>query len=171
MPIFSTDPLKLCHAGRDRWSTAIFRSLRRCSFGFKLGHSGTFTQFFLRLSCFVLAVCLGHCPVRSEPSAQSEVPSALDQVFIEDLFLLCSIQLPINHDQSPCLCCWKAHPQHDAANTMLHHWEGIGQVMSDNCFLQTWSQNWNQKVLSWFHQWGEASFWPLSHKAQIGGVL
>ncbi len=48
--------------GDRRW-TAIFRSLQRCSIGFKselwLGHSRTFTELSLSHSCVALAVCLG----------------------------------------------------------------------------------------------------------------
>jgi len=46
-----------------RWWTAIFRSLQRCSIGFKsglwLGHSRTATEFMWSHSFVVLAVCLG----------------------------------------------------------------------------------------------------------------
>ena len=47
----------------ERWWTAIFRSLQRCSIGFKsglwLGHSRTFTELFWNHSFVILAVCLG----------------------------------------------------------------------------------------------------------------
>ena len=39
--------------------------------------------------------------LEDEPSAQSEVLSALDQVFIKDISVLCSVQLSLNPDQSP----------------------------------------------------------------------
>ena len=53
--------------------------------------------------------CLG-CVLRlivlleGEPSAQSEVLSALDQVFIKDISVLCSVQLSLTPDQSPSPC-------------------------------------------------------------------
>ncbi len=46
-----------------RWWTAIFRSLQRCSIGFKsglwLGHSRTVTELLWSHSFIILAVCLG----------------------------------------------------------------------------------------------------------------
>ena len=48
--------------------------------------------------------------------------------------ILCSIQVSLNHEQSSSLCRWKTPPQHDAATTMLHLWDGIGQVMSSSWF-------------------------------------
>ncbi len=46
-----------------RWWTAIFRSLQRCSIGFKsglwLGHSRTVTELLWSHSFVILAVCLG----------------------------------------------------------------------------------------------------------------
>ncbi len=47
IPFFFAGPLKLYQVGWERRWTAIFRSLQRCSIGFKsglwLGHSRTFT--------------------------------------------------------------------------------------------------------------------------------
>ncbi len=37
-------------------------------------------------------------------------------------------------NQSSCPCSWKTPPQHDAATTMLHCWDCIGQVMSSAWF-------------------------------------
>jgi hypothetical protein len=56
-----------------------------------------------RLVSKPLLYCLG-CVHRvvvqleSEPSPQSEVLSALEQVFINDLFALCSVQLSLDPD-------------------------------------------------------------------------
>ncbi len=48
-----------------RWWTAIFRSLQRCSIGFKsglwLGHSRTVTELLWSHSFVILAVCLVWC--------------------------------------------------------------------------------------------------------------
>ena len=41
------------------------------------------------------------CCVLREPSPQSEVLSALEQVFIKDLSVLCSVHLFLEPDQSP----------------------------------------------------------------------
>ena len=78
--------------------TAIFRSLQRCSIGFKsqlwLGHSRTLRNLSRSHSCVVLAVCLGSLNLRP----QSEVLSALEQVFIKDLSVLCSFHLSLDPD-------------------------------------------------------------------------
>ena len=55
--------------------------------------------------------CLGSVPMvivvlEGEPLAQSEVLSAPEQVFIEDISILCSVQLSLNPDQSPSLFCF-----------------------------------------------------------------
>ena len=53
--------------------------------------------------------CLG-CVLRvivlleGEPSPQSEVLSALEQVFIKDPSVLCSVHLSLDPDYSPCPC-------------------------------------------------------------------
>ncbi len=65
-----------------RWWTAIFRSLQRCSIGFKsglwLGHSRTVTELLWSHSFVILAVCLGsmgliyqsNVETSADPSAQ-----------------------------------------------------------------------------------------------------
>ena len=56
-----------------------------------------------------LLLCLG-CVLRVvgllevEPSLQSEVLSALEQVFIKDFFVFCSVHLFLDHSQSPSPC-------------------------------------------------------------------
>ncbi len=121
-----------------RWWTAIFRSLQRCSIGFKsglwLGHSRTVTELLWSHSFVILAVCLGSLSLSCKPSAQSEVLSTLEKVFIQDIPVLGHIYLSLDCNQSSCPCSWKTPPQHDAATTMLHCWDCIGQVMSSAWF-------------------------------------
>jgi hypothetical protein len=75
--------------------TAIFRSLQRCLIGFKsalwLGHSRTFRDLSRSQSCVVLAVCLWSLSCW-------KVLSALEQVFIKDLSVFCSIHHSLNPD-------------------------------------------------------------------------
>ncbi len=73
-----------------RRCTAIFRSLHRCSIGFKsglwLGHSRTLTEFVLYpLLCYIGCVLRVVVLLEAEPSPQSEVQSALEHVFIKDI--------------------------------------------------------------------------------------
>ena len=100
-----------------------------------LGLSRTYTELFLNPSCVVLAVCLGSLScwkVNLRPSLRSW---ALWTKFSLRISLLCSGQLSLTPDQSPCPCRWNTLPQHDAATTMLHRWCGsTGQVMSDAWF-------------------------------------
>jgi len=55
-------------------------------------------------------VCCPGCVLRvivmleGEPLAQSEALSTVEQISIEDLFVLCSIHLSLNPDQSPSPC-------------------------------------------------------------------
>ena len=108
-----------------RWCTAIFKSLQRCSIGFKsglwLGYSRTFTDMPGKR----LLYCLG-CVLRfiflleGKPSPKSKVLNALEQVFHQGSLCtwLCS--------PFPCLpvpAAEKTSPQHDAATTMLHRRE------------------------------------------------
>ncbi len=117
----------------------IFRSLQRCSIGFKsglwLGHSRTVTELLWSHSFVILAVCLGSLScwkVNLRP--RSEVLSTLEKVFVQDIPVLGRIHLSLDCNQSPCPCSWKTPPQHDAATTMLHCWDCIGQVMSSAWF-------------------------------------
>ena len=87
--------------------TVIFRSLQRCSiwfkYGLRLGHSRTFRDLSQIHSCIVLAVCSLSCwKVNLHP--QSEVLSALQQVFIKELSVLCSVHLPLDPDETPSPC-------------------------------------------------------------------
>ncbi len=120
-----------------RWWTAIFRSLQRCSIGFKsglwLGHSRTVTELLWSHSFVILAVLRVIVFLEGKPSAQSEVLSTLEKVFVQDIPVLGRINLSLDCNQSSCPCSWKTPPQHDAATT-LHCWDCIGQVMSSAWF-------------------------------------
>jgi hypothetical protein len=50
---------------------------------------------------------------------QFEVLRALEQIFIKDLSVLCSVHLSLNPDESPIPYCLKTSTQHDASTTML----------------------------------------------------
>ncbi|XP_061742609.1 uncharacterized protein LOC133542464 isoform X3 [Nerophis ophidion] len=115
----------------ERWWSAILRSLQGCSIGFKsglrLGHSRTVTELF-RSHSFVIVLLEG------EPSAQSEVHSTLEKVFVQDISVLGHIHRSFNCKQSSCPCSCKTPPQHDAATTTLDSRYGVGQVMSGAWF-------------------------------------
>ncbi len=81
-------------------------------------------------SCVLRVIVL----LEGKPSAQSEVLSTLLKVFIQDIPVLGRIHLYLDCNQSYCPCSWKTPPQHDAATTMLHCWDCIGQVMSSAWF-------------------------------------
>ncbi len=126
-----------------RWWKAIFRSLQRCSIGFKsglwLGHSRTVTELLWSHSFVILAVCLGSLSCwKVNLQAQSEVLSTLEKVFVQDIPVLGRIHLSLDCNQSSYPYSWKTPPQHDAATTMLHCWVCIGQVMSSAWFLHTY---------------------------------
>ncbi len=129
--------------------------------------------------------------LEGKPSAQSEVLSTLEKVFVQDIPVLGRIHLSLDCNQSSCPCSWKTPPQHDAATTMLHCWDCIGQVMSsawfsphiplrikakkldlglirpENLLSPSWSPS---GVFSCVLHW-EASVGPLCHKAPTGGGL
>ena len=50
------------------------------------------------LGCVLQVIVL----LEGEPSAQSEVLSTLDQVFMKDIYVSLAVQLSLNPDQSPC---------------------------------------------------------------------
>ena len=83
-----------------------------------------------RAGCVLTVVVL----LEVELSAQSEVLSALGQVFIKDISVLCSVEFSLKPSQSLRPCYWKIPPQHYAATDMLHRWAGIGEVMSSVWF-------------------------------------
>ncbi len=91
-----------------RWWTAIFRSLQRCSIGFKSGLAGPFknshgvvVKLLLRyFSCVLRVIVL----LEGKPSAQSEVLSTLEKVFVQDIPVLGRIHLSLDCNQSSCPC-------------------------------------------------------------------
>ena len=89
-PFFPADPSSVRLDG-ERHCTAIFRSLQRCSIGFKsgllLGHS---RPFLCCLGCVLRVVVL----LEGEPSPQSEVLSALEQGSQGSLCTLLSSSFP-----------------------------------------------------------------------------
>ncbi len=72
--------------------------------------------------------------LEGKPSAQSGVLSTLEKVLVQEIPVLGRIHLSLDCNQSSCPCSWKTPPQHDAATTMLHYWDCIGQVMSSAWF-------------------------------------
>ncbi len=91
-----------------RWWTAIFRSLQRCSIGFKSGlwlaiqeQSRVVVKPLLRyFSCVLRVIVL----LEGKPSAQSEVLSTLEKVFVQDIPVLGRIHLSLDCNQSSCPC-------------------------------------------------------------------
>ncbi len=117
-----------------RWWTAIFRSLQRCSIGFKsglwLGHSRTVTELLWSHSFVILAVCLGSLScwkVNLRPSLRSW---ALWRRFSSRISLyLAAFIFPSIATSRPVPAAEK-HPH----SMMLHCWDCIGQVMSSAWF-------------------------------------
>ncbi len=86
-------------------------------------------------SCVLRVIVL----LEGKPSAQSEVLSTLEKVFVQDIPVLGRIQsFPRFATSRLSLQLKKTPPQHDAATTMLHCWDCIGQVMSSAGFLHTY---------------------------------
>ncbi len=95
----------------------IFRFLQKYLTGFK-------TRRVLRVIV----------PLEGEPSAQSEVLTALDSVFIKAISTFWCIELFFYSDQSLSPCRWKSAPQHGTATSTLYFWDGTLQVMSSAWF-------------------------------------
>jgi hypothetical protein len=80
----------------------LFSGLQRCSIGFKsglwFGYSRTLRlvpkPFMRCIGCVLRVVVL----LEGDPSPQSEVLVTLEQVFIKDLSVPCSIHPPLNPD-------------------------------------------------------------------------
>ncbi len=64
--------------------------------------------------------------LEGELSVQSEILSTLNQVFIKGISVLSCIQLSVFSDHFPSPC--------RPLNNMLHHWDGIMQVISSAWF-------------------------------------
>ncbi len=97
---------------------------------FKNSHGVVVKPLLRYYSCVLRVIVL----LEGKPSAQSEVLSTLEKVFVQDIPVLGRIHLSLDCNQSSCPCSWKTPPQHDAATTMLHCWDCIGQVMSSAWF-------------------------------------
>jgi len=89
------------------WWTAIFRSLQRCSVWvyvragpFKNSHGVVVKP----LLCYFSGVLGAIVFLEGEPSAQSEIQSTLEKVFVQDIPLFGCIHLSLDCNQSPCLC-------------------------------------------------------------------
>lgn len=99
-------------------SSAILGSLQICLIRFKSG-------LWLGRSDVVLAVSFGLLSVvEDEPLAQSEFLSVVEQIFIEDLSVLCAIQLSFNPEASVLL---KNTP---TASCSRHHCFTVEMVLS-----------------------------------------
>ncbi len=122
-----------------RWWTAIFRSLQRCSIGFKsglwLGHSRTVTELLWSHSFVILAVCLGSLScwkVNLRPSLRSW---ALWRRFSSRISLyLAASHLSLDCNQSSCPCSWKNTPTAWCCHHHASLLDCIGQVMSSAWF-------------------------------------
>jgi hypothetical protein len=103
LPFFSADPLKLCQVG---WGVSLHSYFHICPEMFYCVRVLALVEplkYFQRFVLKPLLHCLG-CVLRvvvlleGEPSTQSEVLSALEQVFIKDLSVLCSVNLSLDQD-------------------------------------------------------------------------
>ena len=116
LPFFSADPIMLCQVG---WGESIQSNFSVSSEMFDRVQVRALAGPFKDIQSLVpkpLVRCLG--------CVQSEVLSPLEQIFIKDLSVLCSVDLSLDPEKSLSPCRWKTSPQHDAATTMLHHRDG-----------------------------------------------
>ena len=90
LPFFSTNPLKLCQVRVQ--ARALAGPLNDI-------HRVVPKPILHCLGCVFRVIIL----LEGEPSARSEVLCALDQVFIKDISVLCSVQLSLN-PESPSSC-------------------------------------------------------------------
>ncbi len=116
------------------WWTTIFRSLQRCSIGFKsglwLGHSRTVTELLWSHSFVILAVCLGSLScwkVNLWPNLRSW---ALWRRFSSRISLYLAAFIFSSIATSRPVPAAEKHPH----SMMLHCWDCIGQVMSSAWF-------------------------------------
>ena len=125
--------------GTNQW-TDIFRFLQRLFNWVKSQGSGWATHKNIHrvVPCVVLALCLVSLVLLwGEPSAQSEVLSTQDQVFIKDISVLCSASaFPQPWPVPQSLLLKKYTP---TAGCCHHHGcDGMGQVMSGAWFSILW---------------------------------
>ena len=96
LPLFSADPLKRCQVGWGAFLHIYLQVFDRVQDRSLAGR----LKYIQRLVPKALLLCLG-CVLRivvlleGELSPQSEVLSTLEQVFIKDLFVLCSVHLSL----------------------------------------------------------------------------
>ena len=145
LPFFSADPLKFRH---DGWRPSVDRHFeispemldclqaRALAGPLKEIHRVVPKPLLHCLGCVLRVIVL----LEGKPSAQSERRSwALWTRFSLRISLyFAPFSFPSSLDQSPSPCCWKKPSQHDAATTMLHCWNGIGQAMRDAWFMKLW---------------------------------
>ena len=120
-----------------------------------LGHSRIFTELSLSHSCIVLAVCLGSLScwkVNLQLSLPSRMLWTRFSLRISLYFAPFSFPSTLT---SPLVLPLKNTPQHDAATTMLHHWDSIGQVMNSAWFppdmmLRIEAKQFNQFKPDWW---------------------
>ena len=122
--------------GTEKWGGALFGHLFICF---------NVTLYLKRGWCTVTTRCCLGCVVsvivllEGEISAQSEVLSALDQDFMKDICVLCSVQP---------FCPWKTPPPCFTVGMILGRWWAVPG------FLQTWCLE--LRPNSWFHQTRES---------------
>ena len=113
LPFFSADPFNSVRLGGERFCTVVFRSLQRCSIGFKsglwLGHSRTFSRTFRDLSqshsCIVIViVCLGSLSCWKVNLHHSLRSWAHWSRFSSAISLYCSVNLSLEPYLSPIPC-------------------------------------------------------------------
>ena len=101
--LFSADPLKLCQVGWGALLHSYFHVSPELFNWVQVRALAGTLKDIQRLVPKPLLRCLG-CVLRvvvlmeGEPSAQSEVLNTLEQVFIKDLSVLCSVHLCLNPD-------------------------------------------------------------------------
>ena len=123
--IWGVSPILLCRSSQalsgwmGSFAAQLFSGLSRdVSSGSSPGLAGPLKDI-QRLVPKPLLCCIG-CVLRvvvlleGKPSPHSEVLSTVEQVFIKDLSILCSIHNCLDLDYSPSTCHWKSSPQHGA---------------------------------------------------------
>jgi hypothetical protein len=98
LPFFSTDPLKLSQVGWGALLHSYFQVSPEMLDGVQVRALAGQLKDIQRLVLKPLLRCLG-CVLRVvEPSPRSEVLSALEQVSIKDLSVLCSVHICLDPD-------------------------------------------------------------------------